>query len=246
MHRPKSAPLLWLRLRLGIVASLAAFSATTPVQASETILFNESPAYLCYQAAIEQRDRDIGLEDCDTAIEKQGLATEALAATHSNRGLLLARTGDIEAALKDHDRAVRLAPEIASLFINRANSYTLHEQFLPALQDLDYAIALADERIHFAYYNRALIHRRLGNLEAARLDAEAALASVPESDRYASLLESLRGLATSPPGSVLPSSDTRSPEAALEGASADSGTDRRSPASSTTQPEGEGASDQPR
>ncbi|MEM1434755.1 MAG: hypothetical protein AAGG11_11910 [Pseudomonadota bacterium] len=162
-----------------------------PGQGAETVLFNESPAYMCYLAAIDKHDRDDGIEDCDTAIELQGLTTEAMAATLSNRGLLLARSGEVEAAIKDHDRAVRLAPDNGSLFINRANAYTLQSKFLPALQDLDYAVELSDAQVHLAYYNRALIHSRLGNRAAARADAERAVAAAPESDRYASFLQSL-------------------------------------------------------
>ncbi|MEM6709785.1 MAG: hypothetical protein AAF648_13470 [Pseudomonadota bacterium] len=184
------------RVVLGLLAALPGSGL-----AAETVLFNESPAYLCYLAANERRPRDEGLEDCDAAIAKENLTPTALAATLSNRGLLRARGGAIEAALSDHDRAVRLTPEVASLFINRANAYTLREQFLPALQDLDYAVALGDEQVHLAFYNRALIHQRLGNLAAARSDAEAALATVPESDRYASLLESLS------PGARQPDAD---------------------------------------
>lgn len=170
---------------------LASALLTLRVQAAETVLFNDSPAYNCYLAAIEKLDRSSGLEDCDMAITVQGLATEEMAATLSNRGLLLARSGKLEAALKDHDRAVRLAPDNGSLFINRANAYTAQSKFLPALQDLDYAVQLNDPQVHLAYYNRALIHSRLGNLAAARADAERALAAVPEDERYASFLQSL-------------------------------------------------------
>lgn len=181
-------PLL-ARGSLALAVSLAL--AATVAEAAETILFNESPAYMCYLAAIDQRAAEEGLDDCDIAIEKQGLGTATLAATLSNRGLLHARAGAVDDAIKDHDRAVRLNPEVGSLFINRANAYTLQERFLPALQDLDFAVQIGDEQVHLAYYNRALIHQRLGNLAAARQDAEQALATVPDSDRYTSLVETL-------------------------------------------------------
>lgn len=170
-----------------LCASPVAFSAST---GGATVILNESPAYKCYQAAL-RRDETFGLDDCDRAIELQGLTRRDLASTHSNRGLLLGRAGDLGAALKDHNRALELAPELASAWINRANLHLRQRAFAAALEDLDQAVSMASEQQHLAFYNRALLHERLGNLAAARADVERAMAVAPQPESYAEFLKRL-------------------------------------------------------
>ncbi len=140
---------------------------------SETVLLSESPAYLCYLAALRGGDA-ADVEVCTRAIERQPLATADLAATYSNRGLLRARHGDLDAALEDHAKAIHLAPELDGLYVNRANTLIRANRLRDALADLDRAIALEGDAQATAYYNRALLFQRLGDSEAARLDLERA------------------------------------------------------------------------
>lgn len=161
------------------------------LQGASTLVLNGSPAHLCYLAALQREDSH-GLDDCDAAIEHQALPTQDLASTHSNRALLLARDGDLRGALKDHLRAVELAPQVASIRINRANLYTRQRQFKLALDDLDLAAAMDDPVRHLAFYNRALLHQRLGNAAAAREDAEQALAYAPDNEAYVEYLKTLQ------------------------------------------------------
>ncbi len=125
------------------------------------------------------------------AIEHQMLVPVDLAATYSNRGILFARSGDYVAALKDHNRAHSLAPEIASIYINRSNTLIAVKRYEDALQDLDNAIAIADATLPVAYYNRALMFKTLGDTEAARADAERAAELAPESEGYRHFIEGL-------------------------------------------------------
>ncbi len=172
-------------LALGTVLGLGANAS-----GGATILLNESPAYLCYQAAL-RRDEQFGVDDCDRAIELQGLTRMDLASTFSNRGLLLGRRGDQRGAMRDHNRALKLAPELASAWINRANAHLRQRDLAAALADLDQAVALESQTRHLAYYNRALLHQKLGNLAAARSDAEQALREAPETASYAEFLDAL-------------------------------------------------------
>ena len=158
--------------------------------AATTMVLNGSPAHLCYQAAL-RRDDAHGLDDCDAAIEHQALPPLDLASTYSNRALLLARGGNLKDALQDHLRAVKLAPDVASIRINRANLYTRLRRYELALDDLDLATAMEDPVRHLAFYNRALLHQRLGNAAAAREDAEQAVAYAPDNAAYAEYLKTL-------------------------------------------------------
>lgn len=191
-------------------------SAAIPLAAASTggatILLNESPAYLCYQAAL-RRDDQFGVDDCDRAIELQGLTRMDRASTFSNRGLLLGRRGDQRGAMRDHNRALKLAPELASAWINRANAHLRQRDLAAALSDLDQAVALESQTRHLAYYNRALLHQKLGNLAAARADAEQALREAPETASYAEFLDALPSseplIPARPPSSAPPPSTTR-------------------------------------
>jgi tetratricopeptide (TPR) repeat protein len=89
-----------------------------PLGAAETVLFNQSAAHQCYLAALRGADaREVDI--CNAAIEHQSLARPDFAATLSNRGLLLSRSGNYEEALRDHARAIATAPDLAGLYINR-------------------------------------------------------------------------------------------------------------------------------
>ena len=172
---------------LALVASLA-----TGVQAAQTILFNESAAFECYQAALHGQGSEFDIEPCTTALEHQALNPLDRAATHSNRGLLYARIGDHREAMKDHNRAVKLAPEVGSIYVNRSNTLVRLKRFDKAMDDLEKAIALADISLAYAHYNRALLFHRLGDRQAARMDAERAAEIEPDAPSYQRYLRMLQ------------------------------------------------------
>jgi len=218
-------------LKVGCALLLAALLLPGgAVHAAETILFNESAAHQCYLAALRGMDaRD--LEVCDAALQHQTLKRADLAATLSNRGLLLTRSGRYDEALRDHDRAVKTAPEIASLYINRSNTYSRAQRFDDAMVDLDRAVELAgvaaaaaadaravaasgaaptpadgavddppDASGEFAaaYYNRALLRQRRGDLPAALEDAIRARDLAPERAGYRQYAQELEQLRAAP------------------------------------------------
>ena len=159
---------------------------------SETFLLNRSPAQDCFLATRSGGNPSSGdIEICTTAIEHQMLVPQDLAATYSNRGILHARAGNYASALKDHNRAHTLAPERASIYINRSNTLVAVKRYEDALQDLDNAIAIADATLPIAHYNRALMFKTLGDREAARADAERAAELAPEFEAYRRFIEDL-------------------------------------------------------
>jgi tetratricopeptide (TPR) repeat protein len=192
--------------------------------AAQTIIFNESAAFECYQAALHDGDR-FDIETCTMAIEHQALGLRDRAATHSNRGLLYARIGDLREALRDHDRAVKMAPELASVYINRSNALVRANRFTPAMRDLEKAIDLADESLAYAHYNRALLFQRLGDHKAARADAEIAAEIAPESKDYQAYLRRLQPEQSELPGAVPVPEEApeQLPESVSEGLKSDQG-----------------------
>jgi len=176
----------WVASILGLAAP-AAFAA-------QTILFNQSAAFECYQAALHDGG-EFDIETCTLALDHQALSPRDRAATYSNRGLLYARIGELREALRDHNRAVKLAPDMASLYINRSNALVRANRLEAAMRDLEKAIDIGDENLAYAHYNRALLFQRLGDLKAAREDAERASQIAPESEGYRVFLEGLNGTA---------------------------------------------------
>ena len=87
--------------------------------AAETHLSNVSYARECFEAAARRVERPMptslrmGIDMCSDALEYQAMTVEERAATYSNRGLLYARLGELDNALKDHDSAVAKAPHHA-------------------------------------------------------------------------------------------------------------------------------------
>jgi len=186
---------VWSCLFAGLLAgSPVTFSA-------ETVLLNESPAYLCYRAAV-RGDYVAGMDACTSAIEIQALPPLDLAATYSNRGLLRAREGEIKDALKDHEKAIALAPEVGSLYVNRSNAYVRAKRMNDAMSDLERAISIADDSLAAAHYNRALLFQRLGDGRAARADAERAAELSPETEAYRRYLHDLDNPAPAAPDSA--------------------------------------------
>jgi tetratricopeptide (TPR) repeat protein len=196
--------------RAPLVALLLLVSA--PAIAAETVLFNESAAFECYQAALHDGG-EFEIESCSRALEYQALTTIDRAATHSNRGILYARIGDIRNALRDHNSAVKLAPEVGSIYINRSNTLVRAKRYEGAMRDLERAIEIADASLAFAHYNRALLFQKLGDLQAARADAEKAAEIAPDSPAYQRFLAAFGEVGDDP---LAPGKEPDSPAAEPE------------------------------
>ncbi|XP_067166304.1 tetratricopeptide repeat protein 36 [Apteryx mantelli] len=89
------------------------------------------------------------------------------------QGVSAAESGDVSAALERFSEAIRLLPERASGYNNRAQALRLRGDVAGALQDLDEAIRLGRGRGRAAcqsFVQRGLIHRLQAREEEARRD----------------------------------------------------------------------------
>jgi tetratricopeptide (TPR) repeat protein len=107
-----------------------------------------------------------------------------------NRGIAYRRTGDLERALSDYDRAIGINPAAADAFNNRGNAYRALREFTKALGDYDEAIRLNPKYAH-AYNNRGVIYLEIGAPDRAAADFDEAIERDPE---YANAYRN-RGLA---------------------------------------------------
>lgn len=162
---------------------------SSSVYAGAATIFGSSDAEACYRTAT-YGPRLVDMGPCDDAIQGGGLTRSDLAATYSNRGIILASSGQLERAIADHTTAIELDPTSARAYINRANALFRARRYAEALADYDRAIDLSPSGFALAYYNRSFVHRALDQKDAARKDLEQAATLAPG---VAAFREALRG-----------------------------------------------------
>jgi tetratricopeptide (TPR) repeat protein len=159
--------------------------ASVQALAAETILFgSSSDAMTCYQAATAH-PQSADVDSCTSAIREGNLSPSDLAATYSNRGIILANNGQIDKAIQDQTTAVQLDPLSARAHNNRANAYYRAKRHKEALEEYDQAISLSGGKLAPAYYNRAQLRKALGDKDNARKDMQQAAALAPDAYQQA-------------------------------------------------------------
>lgn len=100
------------------------------------------------------------------------------AAQYARRSKAYELKGDLDAALKDYDDAVRLAPASSSWWNNRGNLFQKKKDFHRALQDYNRSIELSANSA-IVYGNRGNAYSNLHDHERALADYDKALALNP-------------------------------------------------------------------
>ena len=153
---------------------------TQPANAARTVL-GTTWAQSCYDAAMEEGATRFEIGVCSMAIEEETLTRRNRAATLVNRGILRARIGDGEAAIRDYDRALLLDPSLIHALINRANTKVQLNQIDGALEDYDQAAFFSQGRNSLIYFNRSFAWVKKGRPDRAREDLVRALRLQPDS-----------------------------------------------------------------
>jgi len=155
-----------------------------------TSTLGSTDAQQCFEASRLPLSID-GVSACDKAIQGGGLTRHDLAATYSNRGIIYAANGQYTRALKDHDKAVEVAPDMGEAYINRGNVYYHTRQYEKALTDYNKAIELNAAPAATSWYNKALTLIRLNRKKEARAALEQALVTAPDSQKIKRRLSDL-------------------------------------------------------
>lgn len=103
----------------------------------------------------------------------------AEAQQHSDAGLDFGREGRFEEAIGEFDEAIRLAPELGALYVNRSEAYLYLGQFQLAIQDADEAIRL-NPQLALAYNNRGAAYNELEQPDRAIKDLDQAIRLEPQ------------------------------------------------------------------
>lgn len=166
-------------------------SGSQLVNAQAKTTFGSDNATRCYQESNTPFSTH-GIVFCTDAIKKDNLLLKDLAATHTNRGIIYGANDQLDRAMKDHNTAASLAPEMGKIYVNRGNVYHQLHKYVTALEDYDRALHLAGVPLDILHYNRSLALIRLKRWDDALAALETALVVNPESARVKKKLEQLK------------------------------------------------------
>ena len=180
------------RFRLGISAIVAMLfaAATAPAQAAITVI-GGGLARACYEAVEYSRVPPArAVEISDNALEQEQLTRRDRAATTTNRGILHMREGRHQRALADYEKSIRLMPDLLESKVNLGAALYGLGRYREALDALNEGIgADSIDAKAVGYYNRALCHERLGDIQAAYEDFRRALETRPDFELAAKQLD---------------------------------------------------------
>ena len=176
---------------LGIVA------ATSQAQAV-VIVLGGGPGTQCYSTA-EFGDPFQAFEICTKALADPNMSVRDRAATYINRSVVRLRVKDYQGAVGDAELSITRMPNLAEAYVNRGAARLNLGQPQQALVDLNRAIELGLDKVHLAYYNRALTKERLNDIRGAYADLLMTLQIDPN---FTMAQDELRRYSVGPGGSM--------------------------------------------
>lgn len=171
-------------------ALLATMIALCPALAhGQMVVLGQGAPQSCYMSA---KTGDMGsraaIRTCTDALDATLVRADE-AATYVNRGVLLMRRGDFEAAIPDFERALKLRPDLPEAHINYGAVLYYEGEDGRALDAYNTAITLETEKMPEALFNRALVYERMDRPRDAYYDLKAALELRPDWEQARTSLE---------------------------------------------------------
>ncbi|MGA0806622.1 MAG: tetratricopeptide repeat protein [Pseudohongiellaceae bacterium] len=174
---------------IGPALGLVAMSA-----GAETMFLDGGYAELCAAAAYAAKDPNakqrfeitgsrLGLppmEICDRAVNGYDGASENVAESYNNRGVLWFMQTDLAAALEDFRRAIREQGSLAQAHVNLGYTLNALQRWDEAIAALTRGIELGTDEAARALFSRAIAHEERGQLRAAYDDYRRASELEPE------------------------------------------------------------------
>ena len=122
---------------------------------------------------------DEQIAGCTNAIKSGRHTGKELAAAFTGRAAAHRAKGDLERAIQDYDRAIKLDPNAATAFYYRGIAHGMRGETGPAIQDFTQAIKL-DPKNANARYSRGLTYSNESQWDRAIQDYDEALKLNPE------------------------------------------------------------------
>ena len=156
---------------------VAAAVAATPASRAATIVIGGGLAHDCYKEAEFGRGTDT--TTCDRALEEPMISHDR-AATYVNRSVLRLRDNNPTGALTDCDTSIRINSELGEAFVNKGAALMTLGRPAEAIDALSHGIALGVQKLHYAYYDRAMAREDTGDIKGAYEDYKHALEIDPK------------------------------------------------------------------
>jgi tetratricopeptide (TPR) repeat protein len=120
-----------------------------------------------------------GVQICNMALRREKMDFRDRAATHDNRGVILAALGRTEAAKVDFNDAIRLDPRLGDPYVNIGAMLIKERRYEEALAQINKGLELGTGFPHIGYYDRALAYDLLGRYREAYYDYKKAVELEP-------------------------------------------------------------------
>ena len=159
-----------------VVVALTAASASH----AALIVLGGASSKSCYESATLERDGADDIATCTMALREENLDRRDRAATLINRGIIHMNRSDAASALADFDAALRLEPDMAEGYTNRAAALLEQQNYSGALEAITRGIELSPREPEKAYYISGVAHEELGDIVAAYRDYRRAAELAPD------------------------------------------------------------------
>ena len=144
------------------------------------------------ECELADRDPDRSIAACSKILSRS--ASRAHATAFHNRGLAFKAKGNLDQAISDISRGIRLDPQRTYRWQERGELYAQQGKYQQAIADITEAIQLDPTPRAFRFHNRGEAYRGLGDLTRAIADFDEAirLDPVPRSFRFSDRGNALR------------------------------------------------------
>ncbi len=180
-HRSVQAERAMNHASIVFVCGFLAVSVGQAAFAQYTVeVYGGGHARRCYESVKGRELPAKSISVCDIALGKVDISRSNRAATLVNRGIVFMRQHNYERAMADYDEALSLMPDMPEIKINLGAMLYHMGRFSEAVEALDGGVKAENKEARAAaYYNRAISHERLGDIQRAYADYRAALDVTP-------------------------------------------------------------------
>ena len=126
-----------------------------------------------------KKDWDGAIRCWSQVIDLPEISEEDRAKAFNSRGLAFAKKGELNAAIRDFDKALEFNPDYADALLNRGAVFTKKGELDAAIREFDHILKIKPDNAE-ALYNRGLAFAKKGELDAAIRDFDQALKFKPD------------------------------------------------------------------